>query len=92
MTEQEIIEASGGELCGGVLVARINDKNVALGKRAPGGQFHLTLDGVAFAEAYVAKPATAPKEVKASKKGKADDGKSHDLSFDELVETAEKLG
>ena len=90
MTEQELITASGGEICGGAVIAVIGGKNTVLGKRGPGGVFNLTLDGVKFVEDYT--PTEAPKETKAPKKAKAEEAKSHDLSLDELVETADKLG
>lgn len=52
-TWEKVAEAYGAEFVGGDLIARVNDKNVTLGRKA-GSTVVLTLDGEAYAEQLAA--------------------------------------
>lgn len=75
VTYEDLIEASGGEMCGGDVLARIDGKTVVLGRKR-GAVFNLTPAGEEFVSTMTqeAKPAKQPKEPKPAKAKSAEGG------------------
>lgn len=93
MTEQELLEASGGEIIGGAVIAMVEGKHTVLGKRGPGGVFNLTGEGVFFVESLKGAPAqeqvaeTAKVSKPRSKKAQAEQAAGTETPAETATET-----
>lgn len=83
---EELAKATGGEMCGGDLIARIDGKHVVLGRKR-GLVFNLTAEGEEVAANLVAAPAKPAKAEKPAKAAKAE-AKGQDIKVDLTSETS----
>lgn len=86
ITYEDLLAATGGEMCGGDLLARIDDKVVVLGRKR-GSVFNLTPAGEEIARTLEDKPANEPKAPKQPKAAKVPKPEGQEIKVDLTSDT-----